>query len=92
MDQINYFHKFRILKRGSKATDNHTFVTVHMFFDLNFDIRRNSRMVSGGYITGYRVKGDYCSVINIDTVRTDFFQLVLPICMASSLYERACLR
>ena len=72
MAHIKGFQKFRPSKIGSKYPAGHTFVPVHMCFDVKFDLRSKSRLVAGGNMTGSRDEEAYCGMGKIDTFRTYF--------------------
>ena len=72
MSQIEYFHRFKPLKRVTKTLAFYTFVLLHMCFKSNF--------TSGETTTGFRggIVGDcdvdaYFGVSNINNARIIFF-------------------
>ena len=73
MDQIRDLQTFRKLIRGSKDQDYHTFVTFHMWFHVKFDLSSKSRLILGVKMAVARYKDEYCGLLQIDTVRTDYF-------------------
>ena len=73
MYQINDLQKLRPLKRGSKDPVDYKFVPFRTFFDVEFDPRRKTQLVSGGNMKEDRDKNYHCGVVIIDTVRIYFF-------------------
>ena len=73
MSHIGYFLITKPLKIVTKDPYNHTFILVHMFFDIRFDLSRKLLSVLGVYIIGSVDKDSYYGMVNINNDSMYFF-------------------
>ena len=74
MDQINEYNTFRVHGKNIPPPDKYKKVPVHFGFDINFDLRRKTRLVAGGYLTAL-IHNDspYAGIASIRSIRTCMF-------------------
>ena len=72
MSQIMDFKTFKPLPKGSKPPSGHTYVPVHLCFDVKSDLRCKVHLVAGGNWTDPPDSDIYSGVVLIDSIRTAF--------------------
>ena len=72
MSQILDFKTFKPLPKGSRPPKEHTYVPVHLCFDVKFDLQCKAHLVAGGNWTDPPDTDIYSGVVSIDSIRTAF--------------------
>ena len=66
-----------VLPKGKKALGGFTHVTMHLCFDVQFDLRCKARLVTGENLTSLPEDAIYSGVVSIDSDRTALFNAVI---------------
>ena len=66
--QLKAYDTFKVLDQGKKAPTDHTYVPLHMFFDVKYDLRRKARLVAGGNWTDPATEDIYSGIVGIENV------------------------
>ena len=72
MGQIIDFRTFKPQPKESKPLAGHTYVPVHLCFDVKFDLCCKACLVAGGNWTDPPDTDVYSGVVSIDSIRTAF--------------------
>ena len=59
---------FQFLPRGAKPPKGYKMIPVFMVFDIKTDLRRKSRFVAGGHVTGPPIAEKFASVALTESV------------------------
>jgi hypothetical protein len=70
--QLTDYQTFTILDSGKNIPTDYQKIPYHMVFDIKYDLRQKSRIVSGGNRTVNDKEYSYSGVFFMDTLRIDF--------------------
>ena len=70
--QIIDFKTFKLLAKGCKPSAGHTFVPVHLCFDVRFNLMCKACLVAGGNWTDPPDSDIYSGMVSIDSIKTAF--------------------
>ena len=83
LQELMFYHAFRVLSRGESPPDGYTFVPMHMVFSVKHDGRHKARYVMNGARTDPPIYDVFSPVVGMDIVH-----LLLFIAIHNNLFVR----